>query len=51
VGLTSNGINLNYATIDLNGSVRCGNGASGTVTCGNSIVQITNGIITGITPI
>lgn len=51
VSLTSNGINLNYATIDLNGSVRCGNGASGTVTCGNSVVQITNGIITGITPI
>ena len=51
VSLTSTGINLNYATIDLNGSVRCGNGASGTVTCGNSVVQITNGIITGITPI
>ena len=51
VSVTSNGINLNYAAIDLNGSVRCGNGATGTVTCNNTLVTISNGIITGIEPI
>jgi hypothetical protein len=51
VSVTAAGINLDYAKVDLNGAVRCGNGASGTVTCNNTVVQITNGIVTGITPI